>query len=472
MRLPLNSGAYRTASIIAGAQRSVNLYPEVNSKTSDSPVSMTHYPCPGLVLKTQGSGSTWRGLYQATNGQVFGVLDNTLYYIASDFSLTAIGNIGAGGNPVSLLDNGSILVCVTGLTGFTVDLGTHAFAAIVDPAFLGADKVGYIDTFLLFNQPNTKNFYSTTSNIVTPFNPLYIAAKTSFPDILQTLLVVKHEIYLIGNRTTEVWFNAGAPTFPFEELQGTLIEHGTAAKYSACSHGIQLFWVSQDKDGQGTALMTQEYVTTKISTPAIDAEWSTYPTVSDAISMTYQQRGHTFWMIAFPTADKTWAYDLNSGEWHERVWLDGDGQEHRHRANCMCPAYGQILVGDYANGKLYVFSLSEFHDDNQPMTFRRGFPHLLNDGKRVIYDAFIADVECGNPTADTENAIFLRCSDDRGRTYGNALAQSFGDQGEYLSQPQWSRLGLARDRVFELFWSTALKTALNGAFIEMRPSKE
>lgn len=64
-------------------------------------------------------------------------------------------------------------------------------------------------------------------------------------------------------------------------------------------------------------------------------------------------------------------------------------------------------------------------------------------------------------------SLGLRWSDTRGATFGNAVPQDFGS--DPLVQPQWNRTGYARGRVFELFWTAALKTALNGAFVEVVP---
>lgn len=48
MRVPLTGGAYQAKSIIANAQRCVNLYPEANPPISTPPVPVTHYLTPGL----------------------------------------------------------------------------------------------------------------------------------------------------------------------------------------------------------------------------------------------------------------------------------------------------------------------------------------------------------------------------------------------------------------------------------------
>jgi hypothetical protein len=42
-----------------------------------------------------------------------------------------------------------------------------------------------------------------------------------------------------------------------------------------------------------------------------------------------------------------------------------------------------------------------------------------------------------------------------------------GAQGLYFTRPTWNRLGFGIDFVFELSWSTPMKTAMNGAFIEV-----
>ncbi len=45
--------------------------------------------------------------------------------------------------------------------------------------------------------------------------------------------------------------------------------------------------------------------------------------------------------------------------------------------------------------------------------------------------------------------------------------QSLGKEGEYSVVPQWRQLGMSRDFVFQLTWSDAVVTALNGAFVDI-----
>jgi hypothetical protein len=567
MRLPLLGGTYLARSIIANAQRCVNLYPEKNPQ--DAEAQVTHYLTPGLKLQvvplTKGVG---RCLYTATNGELYYVCGQTVYFISSTFVQTALGTLSmTGTTPVSMVDNGNAIVIVDGsTTGYAINLATNAFAQIIDPNFLGADRVDYVDTFLVLNQPGTRNFYSSLSNVTydsltlnpgrpldgnitagsgytdgsypaTPltggtgtgataditvsggavtvvtlndagigyvagdvlsastsiigagtlfaytltsvaaaaFDPTYVAAKTGFPDEIATLCCVHREIWLFGIvKTTEVWYDAGGATFPFAIMPGVFIEHGCVAKYSVAKHDLLVFWLSTDAEGQGTVFMGAGYVARKISTPAIANLISTFGTLSDAIGMMYKQQDHVFYFLTFPTANKTLVYDVTENLWHERTWTNpADGSENRHRANCMAIAYGLVMCADWENGNVYQLDLATLQDFGGPITRRRGFPHVTKELKRTTYDCFIADMQCGQGDASdptTPQTVQLRWSDDRGQTFGNPVSQSIGMQGEYLVTPQWRQMGMARDRVYELFWSGNVVTALQGAYIDVTPT--
>lgn len=471
MKVPLVGGAYQARSVIANAQRCVNLFPETN--TQDATYPTTHYPTPGLTEKVTGLDGPVRCLYAASNGDLYAAAGGNIYYIAPNWTAAVLGGILGGTTPVSMADNTLELVIVDGTpSGYVVNLSTRVMSNLVDPTgtFVGADRVDYMDTFLIFNKPGTPQFYSTLSGTVT-FDALYFANKTGAPDYLSTLLVKRKEIWLLGNqRSSEVWYNAGGANFPFSAVPGAFIEHGCAAKYSAAKQDLDTYWLGIDQQGNGIVFKGVGYVAQRISTFAIEAAFQSYPTISDAVGFTYQQGGHAFYVLTFPTADKTWVYDASNEQWHEWAWADGDGALHRSRAMCAIYAYGKNLVGDWETGTIYHLNPEAYTDAGDPIVRVRSLPHLTNDGNRVSYKQFIADMEVGTMSgallgAD-EPAVSLRWSDDRGQTWGTAVQQSLGGSGEYLTSVQWQRLGMARDRVFELSWSAAMRTALNGAYID------
>lgn len=520
MRVPLNLGAYTARSVIASAQRAVNIFPEVNPKGSEC--QFTHYGAPGIKSLGIRTGTVARGLYAANNGFLYYCAGQTVYLVLANWTLQDLGDIAPGTTPVSFADNGSIVVLVDGTSqGWQIDMLTQIMTPISENTnappdgslgvygFYGADRVDMIDGFMVFNQPQSRNFYSTYNNEVV-FDALYFAAKNGFSDNLVSIVVCLRIIWLIGQKTSENWFDAGSADFPFSIVPGPFIQHGCSAKYSIAQVDGSIFWLSQDQAGNNILVQGRGGVTQRVSNHAIETEWSLYTSTSDAVGFCFQLDGHAFYQINFPTANRTWRYDMMSEQWHEAVWTDSDGGENRHRAQCYAFAYNTAIVADWETGELYRIGLDIYDDNGSPMYWRRGFPHMMQDGRQVIFPGFALDIQAAtSPDSqddtpnqlDTENMdndfgvlqlgidegndgifigpapvqnapqVLLRMSDDRGRTWGQGMAQSYGATGQYLVQPQWNRLGRARDRVFEVYGAIPGKLALNGAFLDPEPKK-
>lgn len=567
-RFPLISAAYAGKSVISSGQECVNLYAEfVGNIDPQAPTPMTYYLTPGTSLfgKNEEYVFPSRGSYRTSRGTAYYVVGQQVYYVGSNGSLTVIGIIADRPSLVKMKDNGLVVVLVDGANGYVIDMVSNAFAQILDPNFYGADWVELLDTFFIFNNPGTNQFYISVSNadygmltntaiatgilttagsgyvngtyqnvpltggsgsgakativvgggVVTnltitdpginytvgntlsadnanlggsgsglvwtinttasAFDPLDIAAKSGFNDPILSIAAVHRELWLIGNLTSEVWIGTGAADFYFQQVQGAFINHGTAAQYSMANQDTLVFFIQQNQQGNGLVVQGQGYDVTEISTPRIVKEFKNYSTLEDAIGFCFQIQDHAFYALVFPTADKGWLYDLNSKQWSEWNWLDSNGVLHRPRINNCMFAFGLILGGDWQTGNLLHLNAdiaTDYTNENNtgPITRIRTFPHIVGkEFNRFSSTSFDADVEVGTVEDSTETPqISLSWSDNRGVSYGNPVLQDMGRTGEYLTTISWNRLGLSRDRVFKLQWSTNCITALNGGFVDLR----
>jgi len=503
VRLELLSGAMQNRSFVANAQRCVNLYVEKNAQ--DALTKITCYPRPGLRLIAASEAATpVRGIFCASNGNGYAVIGQSVYFIVPPqggvFPLELI-HLGfltfPSTGPVSFVDNGiEGLLVDGGGVGWTINLANNQFALLVDPtgSFTGASRVDYIDTFILFNYVGTNRWGSTLSNEIV-FDPLFIASKTSWPDPLANIVVNKHYILLIGELKSEIWYDAGGTLFPFQILPGTNIEHGTVAPASIAYSDVNTYFLSNNLQGKAMVLKISNFSATRVSNHALEfqiQQMAAAGTITDAIGMCFQQGGHPFYVLTFPTGNQTWVLDESSGEWSQWVWTDSNGGLNRWRGNCCANVYGMTLVGDHANGQIYSADMNYFLDDtatnglpdgSSPITKIRGFPHFNvgmtqdgqpspADGKQYQVDSFVADIECGSAPLNADGSVpqvLLRWSTDRGKTFttGDGVLQSNGAPGEFDAQPQWSPIGQARDIIFELEWSFASGAALNGCWIEV-----
>lgn len=501
--IALTSGAYKSRNKVGADSICENLFPELNPEDVNSPTPTTHYPREGLVpLSAPPTPGPGRGIFTTSTGQLLSVVGNTVYSIDQNWVHTALGTISSLSTPVKLDDNGSTAMLVDGVfgTGYQVTLSPLSMAAIVDPtgAFQGSQTVSFSDTFMAFATPGTNQWGVTNPNSIT-FNIFQIAAKDSYPDPIVTLAFNLRVMWLLGAQTSEVWYDAGTTPFPYQEWPNIFIPYGCAAPYSLVKADVALFWIARNEQGQSIAVTTKQYSVEAISTRALEYEWSTYPTVADCIGGTFQQAGHTFVIFHFPSANKTWAYDLSTRQWHARIYTDNNGKRHREKVSFYASVGPQgkfpvTIVGqDWATGQLYKMTPEAFDDAGQPIVMRRTFPHQVNDLKEMTLAAFIADFEAGSapdipppippgsdfnldfnddfgPNGDTVfppkgPGLFMRYSKDGGNTWSAYRQKNLIGSGDYRSMMRWRGLGMGRDWVFELMWVYPGKSALQGAYL-------
>ena len=168
-----------------------------------------------------------RCIYRTSKGTVYTVIGPNVYLLQSLGNLVYVGSIPDRPSQVVMSDNGLVVVVVDGSSeGWAIDMTTNDFGQIIDPSFYGADVVRYLDTFFVFNRPDTNQFYISLSMVDfalltagTSFDPLDIAAKSGNADPIATILVIQKNLWLIGELTTEPWIGTGAADFIFNRCK-------------------------------------------------------------------------------------------------------------------------------------------------------------------------------------------------------------------------------------------------------------
>ena len=467
---PILGSAYVARSVNAADSRMVNLFPEVVPEGGKQPAFLNR--APGLrMLATIGTGPI-RGLWspQITGSDGYVVSGQGLYKIDTSYNSTFLGTINGTG-PVSIADNGTQIFIASNPDGYIYNISTGAFAPIGDPDFPGASTVGYLDGYFVFNEPNSQKVWVTSLLDGTSIAPLDFASAEGAPDQLISVNVDHREAWLFGTGTTEVWYNAGTADFPLQRIQGAFNELGCAAVYSVAKLDNTLFWLGADARGRGIVYQATGYRGERISTHAVEFAIQSYSTLSDAVAYSYQQEGHKFYVLTFPTANATWVYDTITGAWHERAGLT-NGVFTRHRSNCQMNFNNQTIVGDYEDGRIYAFDLDVYADDDQPQKWLRSWralPTGQNNLRRTAHHTLQFDCQSGvgvNDGQGSDPQAMLRWSDDAGHTWSREHWTSLGAIGRYGQRVFWRRLGMTlklRDRVYEVSGTDPTKIVIMGA---------
>src|ERR1700743_29310 len=317
-------------------------------------------------------------------------------------------------------------------------------------------------------------FTYTINTTAIAFDPLDIAAKSGSADPIVAILSIHEELWLVGALTTEVWQGTGAADFFFQQVQGAYIEHGCIAQYTAANTDVVGFWLMQDKQGKNIVVQGSGYDVEEISTPFLVDRFNNYVTTADAIGFCFQIDQHGFYCLIFPTANETWLYEIQTKQWNKWLCLNtDDGSLNRHRANCVMYFNGNIIIGDWENGNLYIVSAQTYTDNGVPIVRIKTFLHMLQELNRVSYRNFDCDIETGTQSPDigTTPVITLCWSDDRGKTFGFPIEETLGQGGQYKTMVTWNRTGMARDRVFKVQTSEPIRLALNGGFSDPAPHR-
>ena len=394
MKTPILGGTYVARSVNAADARMVNLFPEAIPEGGKEPGFLNR--APGLRLLANMGDGPIRGLWQF-GGYGYVVSGEVLYRVDSLFTVFPIGTVSGSSGPVSMSDNGTQLFIACNGPSFIYNSSTLAFAQITDPDFPGAVTVGYINGYFVFNEPNSQRIWITTLLDGTSIDPLDFASAEGSPDGLVSLIVDHREIWLFGTNSVEVWYDAGTSPFPLTPVQGAFNEVGCIAAFSVAKLDNGIFWLGADARGKGIVYRANGYTAQRISTHAVEWQIQEYGNLSDAIAYTYQQDGHSFYVLIFPSANTTWVFDVATSLWHERAAFI-NGSFTRHRSNCQMAYNNEIVVGDHELGNIYAFDLNVFSDAGAVQKWLRSWRALpvgTNDLKRTAQHSLQLDAETG-----------------------------------------------------------------------------
>lgn len=451
-------GAYESQSRIAAGEHLINKFPEVVPQGNKARSVL--YDCPGLATFATGNDAPGRGAF-AHDGRFFAVLGRTLYESDLAGVLTNRGTVATDANPVTFDtngDGGAQLFITSGGVGYMLNLTTNA---LTTPLASGANMGGQLDGF--FISLNTATSTMRISELLdgATWTATQTAQRTSASDPWISMIVARGEICLLGNKTGEFWYNAGLSPFPFAERPEGVFQVGIAAAYSIAKFAGTFAWLGRTERGNPAVYEMDGYTPVKISTPAVEALIQQYDDavgVEDAIGWGYDRNGHLFYVLTFPTSDRTWTYDWTTRKWHQRGYWSTDAAdfiEYRPLFHAHC--FNRNLVLDSDGFRIYSLSDTTYTDVGgvELRRVRRG-PHLAAQNKRLFIHAIELEAERGVGQTSGQGVdpqVGLRLSRDGGFTWGVSRMRSMGAMGAYGTRIRWEHCGSGRDVVPEV-WTT------------------
>lgn len=447
--IPLFGLGVSGKSATVSAQSCTNFYREAPDDADKS--RMVFYPAPCMTSRATLASGPEHLHYWPTKGYVVAITAGATIYTFDGSTATntsqSIPTIsGSVPDQYDTVDGGGTLLVASWLNSGTGAIqtwtGSGAPTARTFPTGVTAfGSVTWLDGYYIGTELSSGRFWLSDLEDPSTWNDANFATAESSPDNLTRGIAYAGRLMLIGERSIEFWQNTGAASFPFQPIRGATMPFGSPARKSISMCAAGIFMLSQQQGGKKQIMLLSNNGAKAVSNQELETILEGYTTVSDARSFAYQQSGHTFYQITFPSHSASWLYDLNTNTWSKRTSPTGGGT---HAARMGVEAFGKVYVTTGSTSILELQSGAYVDAGTEPAR-QLISRHIFGDYNRMSIDEVYVDIEpiSGAPQNAT---IGLSVSRDGGLTYATEQKVTLASTA---TRAVWRRLGRARDFVLK-----------------------
>lgn len=413
---------------------------------------------PGVASWASVGNGPGRGLY-VMGGVLYAVSGTRVYRVSSGGTATSIGTL-PGTDRVAKANNGTQAVLITGTSGYVAT--SSSVAAITDADFRPAAAVDFLDNYLLFVEANSGRFFASDLASATSYDALDFATAEAAPDNLVSIIVTQRQALLLGEDTSEIWWNAGVSGFPFQRVGSGVVEQGCAARQGVAKADNTAYWLANDR----TVRALRGATPVRVSQHGVEQALRSYARVDDCQAFSWTVDGHVCVAFRFPSAGAAWVYDVTTGEWHEResyaadVWRPMDAVS----------AYGRTYVQDVDTGAIGILDPDTYTEWGGILVDRRTFQPVYADNDWLFHERLQLVCDTGVGLISGQGSLpdlRLLVSDDGGETFDAVPSRTLGAIGQYRTQVDWWRLGMAQDRVYQTVYSDPTRLTFSDAQLDL-----
>lgn len=457
-KIALPVQTYETRNKDVSEQRLLNMYAEQMPENAKESVSL--YNTPGLKPMLFVGNEPIFGLH-FMYPYLYVFAGVSVYRVSNSGTVINLGNIGTINGVIRSADNGTqILAVKPDGRGYII---TESNVEYINNAnFPLASDVTFNSQYFVVTQRNSGRFYWSELLNGLNWTALGYATQESNPDNVVGIMENRGDLWIFGDKTTEIWTPTGNANLPFQRIGSGILNIGCKAKNSIAKDKNGLYWLGNDLQVHNA----QGYSSTRISTHDLERELlEEYnpDDVSAAYGYCYTAGGHDFYVLTIPHS-KTWVFDMTTKVWHERKSSNSAVWD----AFCCANAFNKNLVGDGKNGTIYTLD-SKYYVDRENDCIEREiiFPPVFLDDNRLVMDKLYLDIRTAPSDDLTFNPqIMLMWSDDGGKTWSSEHWQSLSKTGEYRARVIWRCLGQTRQRIYKMRITDAVKVEISGLYCE------
>jgi len=420
MQIPILNGIYADATPELRTSYPVNLVP-VPKKSNISNGFLR--PGDGIVANGSGPGIDRGGINW--NGICYRVMGTKLVTVASNGTLTTLGDVGGPVNTLVTFDYSFDRLAIA--SGGRLYYWNGVLTQVTDPDLGLVLDVVWVDGYFM----TTDGTSLVVTELADPLavNPLKYGSSEVDPDPVVALLKLRNEVYALNRNTIEVFDNVGGDFFPFQRIDGAQIQKGVIGTFGCCVFVETIAFLGSGRNEAPGIYIGANASASKLSTQEIDQLLMNYTEVQLATVKLEARNDKSHQHLYVHLPDRTIVYDAAASEaLGEQVWFTltttviGFSQ---YRARNLVWAYDKWLVGDPQSSNIGYLVQDIGTHWGEIVRWEFGTLIVYNEGNGAIFNrlelvALTGSVALGiNPQISTSYSLDgLAWSQDRSITVG------------------------------------------------------
>ncbi len=380
MQIPILNGIYSDNGPDLRTSYPVNLMP-VPKQSGISNGFLR--PADGLVANGTGPGIDRGGINW--NGVCYRVMGTKLVTVASNGTVTVLGDVGGPVNTLVTFDYSFDRLAIA--SGGRLYYWNGALTQVTDPDLGVVLDVVWVDGYFM----TTDGEFLIVTELTDPtqVNPLKYGSSEVDPDPVVALLKLRNEVYALNRNTIEVFDNVGGDFFPFQRIDGAQIQKGVIGTHACCVYLETVAFVGSGRNEEPGIYLGANASANKISTQEIDQVLLQF-TEAQLAGVKLEARNdksHQHLYVHLP--DRTIVYDAAASEaMKEQVWFTlttSTAGFNQYRARNLVWAYDKWLVGDPQSSNVGYMVETTGEHWGQIVRWEFGTTIVYNEGNGAIF---------------------------------------------------------------------------------------
>lgn len=446
-----NPGAFR----LQGEPRIINAYPQ--NEGDELKARNVLVPVSG---QTRFGGSL--DLLSPCRGMIFIQEENEFYCVAG-FGLHSVDANGTGTKLLTVAGGGNVYfarndaetvqtVCVIEGRAYIIEGGTATYT----PYSFTPKGVTFCGGYFVFWEDKGRFWVSALRD--TTVDGLSFATAEGDPDGLIKVHGSLNTLYLVGERTIEIWQVTGAD-FPFAKVGGAHLRFGSLSPHTIKDYANGVALVANDNQVYLINGFNHSVISSNEVCRLIESEADK----SAITAFTYNRDGNKFYTLQ--GTGWTREYNSTTGTWADRR----TGPVGQWDALHAIEAWGKTIFGSQSGGQFSEADTSLFTENGLELIWGFDTTIFHASPKGLYFGRVDIDVETGHgdPT-DDEPLLMLSWSDDNGRTTKETRHLGIGYRGNYKKSVRTNRLGSCNEkgRQFSIRISDPVIRGISGMYVE------